>query len=144
MQLPCVVQIAAISIFAKASFPLSAYAGLTRGNARLLMVHGTPVQKQVFATNELSGHRLRTICLSEPQADSSLSDVTTRAVADGETYDSDLLGPRYSRNGNKMWISGGDHEITENIAHLVLAKIPGPDGQLDPGIKRISLLSFRR
>ncbi len=153
MQLPCVIQMATTSLFAKASLPISAYVGLTRGNASLLMVHGTPVQKQVFAANELAGRWFGTMCLSEPQAGSSLSDITTRARADQAAHEpannddsnsnthseNDPLGPRYRITGNKMWISGGDHEITENIVHLVLAKIPGPDGQLPPGVKGISL-----
>ena len=139
MQLPCAIQMAGTSIFAKASLPLSAYAGLTRGNASLLMVHGTPLQKQVFAANELSGRWFGTMCLSEPQAGSSLSDISTRALPDGEDNDFDPLGPRYRLTGNKMWISGGDHEITENIVHLVLAKIPGADGKLPVGVKGISL-----
>jgi alkylation response protein AidB-like acyl-CoA dehydrogenase len=49
------------------------------------------------------------------------------------------LGPRYRLKGNKMWISAGEHELTENIIHLVLAKIPGPDGKLVPGTRGISL-----
>jgi butyryl-CoA dehydrogenase len=68
-----------------------------------------------------------------------LSDVATRAEPDGEGFDADPLGPRYRLTGNKMWISGGEHEITENIVHLVLAKIPGPDGKPLPGTKGISL-----
>jgi len=79
------------------------------------------------------------MCLSEPQAGSSLSDVATRAVPDGEGFGSDPLGPRYRLFGNKMWISAGEHELTENIVHLVLAKIPGPDGRLVPGTRGISL-----
>jgi hypothetical protein len=58
---------------------------LTTGNANLLMVHGTPLQQQVFALNEFNGRWSGTMCLSEPQAGSSLSDVATRAVPDGET-----------------------------------------------------------
>ena len=54
-------------------------------------------------------------------------------------FESDPLGPRYRLTGNKMWISAGEHELTENIIHLVLAKIPGPDGKLIPGTKGISL-----
>ena len=103
------------------------------GNANLLMVHGTELQKKVFALNEFSGRWSGTMCLSEPQAGSSLSDVATRAVPDGEDFESDPLGPRYRIRGNKMWISAGEHELTENIVHLVLAKIPGPDGKLIPG-----------
>jgi alkylation response protein AidB-like acyl-CoA dehydrogenase len=54
-------------------------------------------------------------------------------------WDQDPLGPRYRLTGNKMWISAGEHELTENIIHLVLAKIPGPDGKLVPGTRGISL-----
>ncbi|WP_204302907.1 acyl-CoA dehydrogenase family protein, partial [Klebsiella pneumoniae] len=76
------------------------------------------------------------MCLSEPQAGSSLSDVATRAELEDA---GDPLGPRYRLRGNKMWISGGEHELRENIVHLVLAKIPGPDGKLIPGTRGISL-----
>ena len=139
MQLPCVVEMAANSFFSKASVAMSGYAMLTNGNANLLMAHGSPTQKEVFARNEFAGRWFGTMCLSEPQAGSSLSDVATRALPDGHDFDSDPLGPRYRLKGHKMWISGGEHEITENIVHLVLAKIPGPDGKLVPGVKGISL-----
>jgi butyryl-CoA dehydrogenase len=139
MQLPCTVQTAGGAIFAKGSIALNAYAMLTKGNASLLMAHGTPLQQQVFAANEFSGRWFGTMCLSEPQAGSSLSDIATRATPDGVDFERDALGPRYRLKGNKMWISAGEHEITENIVHLVLAKIPGPDGKLPPGVKGISL-----
>ncbi len=138
MQLPYTVEAAANSFFAAASISIGSNL-LTSGNANLLMVHGTDLQKQVFALNEFNGRWSGTMCLSEPQAGSSLSDVATRAVPDGEGFDADPLGPRYRLKGNKMWISSGDHELTENIVHLVLAKIPGPDGKLIPGVKGISL-----
>jgi alkylation response protein AidB-like acyl-CoA dehydrogenase len=79
------------------------------------------------------------MCLSEPQAGSSLSDMATRAVPDGDDFESDPLGPRYRLRGNKMWISAGEHELTENIVHLVLAKIPGPDGKPRARHRGISL-----
>ncbi|MFZ5542470.1 MAG: acyl-CoA dehydrogenase [Pseudomonadota bacterium] len=139
MQLPCVIEMAGNSFFSKASVAISGYAMLTSGNASLLMAHGTPLQKQVFAQNEFAGRWFGTMCLSEPQAGSSLSDVATRAVPDGEDFERDPLGPRFRLKGHKMWISAGEHEITENIVHLVLAKIPGPDGKLPPGVKGISL-----
>src|SRR5574343_153046 len=138
MQLPYTVEAAANSFFAAASISIGSNL-LTSGNANLLMVHGTDLQKQVFALNEFNGRWSGTMCLSEPQAGSSLSDVATRAVPDGADFESDPLGPRYRLKGNKMWISSGDHELTENIVHLVLAKIPGPDGKLVPGVKGISL-----
>jgi butyryl-CoA dehydrogenase len=141
MQLPYTVESAANAFFAKASVSIGA-GMLTTGNANLLMAHGTALQKQVFALNEFSGRWSGTMCLSEPQAGSSLSDVVTRAVSDegGDMpWQDDPLGPRFRLRGNKMWISAGEHELTENIIHLVLAKIPGPDGQLVPGTRGISL-----
>ncbi|ABE44486.1 acyl-CoA dehydrogenase [Polaromonas sp. JS666] len=138
MQLPYTVEAAANAFFAMASVSIGS-GMLTTGNANLLMVHGTDAQKDVFAKNEFSGRFSGTMCLSEPQAGSSLSDVVTRAVPDGEGFEADPLGPRYRLKGNKMWISAGEHELTENIIHLVLAKIPGPDGKLIPGTRGISL-----
>ena len=139
MQLPCAIEMAANAFFSKASVALGGYAMLTSGNANLLMAHGTPLQREVFAKNEFAGRWFGTMCLSEPQAGSSLSDVATRAVPDGEGAEADPLGPRFRLRGNKMWISAGEHEITENIVHLVLAKIPDASGKLVPGTKGISL-----
>jgi alkylation response protein AidB-like acyl-CoA dehydrogenase len=138
MQLPFTIDAAANAFFAMASVSIGSNL-LTKGNAGLLMVHGTPLQKEVFALNEFSGRWAGTMCLSEPQAGSSLSDVATKAVPDGEGSEADPLGARYRLKGNKMWISSGDHELTENIVHLVLAKIPGPDGKLIAGTRGISL-----
>ncbi len=139
LQLPCVIEMAANAFFSKASVALSGYAMLTSGNANLLMAHGTPRQREVFAANEFSGRWFGTMCLSEPQAGSSLSDIATRAQPDGAGFDADPLGPRYRLRGNKMWISAGEHELTENIVHLVLAKIPDEQGRLPAGTRGISL-----
>ncbi len=147
MQLPYTLEAAANAFFAKASVSIGA-GMLTVGNANLLMAHGSQTQKRVFALNAFSGRWSGTMCLSEPQAGSSLSDVATRAVADeapggaadgAPAWQQDPLGPRFRLKGNKMWISAGEHELTENIIHLVLAKIPGPDGKTVPGVKGISL-----
>ena len=138
MQLPYTVEAAANAFFAMASVSIGS-GMLTSGNANLLMVHGTDLQQQVFAANEFSGRFSGTMCLSEPHAGSSLSDVTTRAIPDGTDFEADALGPRYRLKGNKMWISSGEHELSENIIHLVLAKIPDASGQLVPGVKGISL-----
>jgi butyryl-CoA dehydrogenase len=138
MQLPYTIEAAANCFFAMASVSMGSSL-LTKGNANLLLVHGTEAQKEVFARNEFAGRFSGTMCLSEPQAGSSLSDITTRAVPDGADFESDPLGQRYRLKGNKMWISAGEHELTENIIHLVLAKIPGPDGKLIPGTRGISL-----
>ncbi len=138
MQLPYTIEAAANAFFACASVGIGS-GMLSIGNANLLMVHGTPLQQEVFAKNEFAGRWSGTMCLSETQAGSSLSDVATRAVPDGATFESDPLGPRYRLRGNKMWISAGEHELTENIIHLVLAKIPGPDGKPVAGTRGISL-----
>ena len=138
MQLPYTLNASANAFFALASVSIGSNL-LTVGNANLLLVHGTARQKEVFAVNQFAGRWAGTMCLSEPQAGSSLSDITTRAVADGDGSRDDALGPRYRLSGNKMWISSGEHELTENIIHLVLAKIPGQDGKLIPGTRGISL-----
>ena len=143
MQLPYAVEAAANAFFACASVSIGSNM-LTAGNAGLLLVHGTDKQKEVFANNEFSGRWAGTMCLSEPQAGSSLSDITTRATPDmgsafGDDWQHDVLGPRYRLKGNKMWISSGDHELTENIIHLVLAKIPDDSGKLVAGTRGISL-----
>jgi len=139
MQLPCTVEKAANAFISQACIAMGGYAMLTHGNAALLMAHGTAKQQEVFAAREFSGEWFGTMCLSEPQAGSSLSDIATRATPDGAGFESDPLGPRYRLVGNKMWISAGEHEITPNIVHLVLAKIPGPDGKLPAGVRGISL-----
>ena len=131
MQLPCVVEKAGFAWFKGANVSTSAYPFLTIGNANTLLKCGSPEQIERFVRPMLAGRFFGTMCLSEPQAGSSLSDIVTRAelAADGS----------FRLYGNKMWISGGDHELSENIIHLVLAKVPGPDGKLIPGVKGISL-----
>ena len=150
MQLPTAIEMASMSFFYKASVSLAAYPMLTRGNANTILSHGTPRQIEVFAKGGFEGRTFGTMCLSEPQAGSSLSDITTRAVPDvqgdgtGVDWTQDPLGQRYRLRGNKMWISGGEHEMGENIVHLVLAKIPGADGKTIPGVKGISLFVVPR
>jgi alkylation response protein AidB-like acyl-CoA dehydrogenase len=138
MQLPFTVGAAANSFFAVASISIGSNL-LTSGNANCIMATGTQMQKDVFAANEFSGRWAGTMCLSEPQAGSSLSDIATKALPDGDDFASDPLGPRYRLRGNKMWISSGEHELTENIVHLVLAKIPDANGKVIAGTRGISL-----
>ncbi|WP_334185518.1 acyl-CoA dehydrogenase [Novosphingobium sp.] len=135
LQLPHLVHTAALGMLmagnlATASFPL-----LTIGNARLLCTYANPAQKVAFAEPQIAGAMMGTMCLSEPHAGSSLGDIRTRAVPDGE----DGLGQRFRISGNKMWISAGDHDVTENIVHLVLAKVPDVNGNLPTGTRGISL-----
>ncbi|ABL81364.1 MULTISPECIES: acyl-CoA dehydrogenase [unclassified Nocardioides] len=137
MQLPRTADFAAKVIFGAASIGISP-AVLTEANAALLLTYGNRLQRELFAARELTGRWTGTMCLSESQAGSSLSDITTRAVPEPDGAD-DPLGPRYRLTGNKMWISAGEHDLAENIVHLVLAKTPGPDGAIDPSTKGISL-----
>ena len=139
MQLPYVIDMAANTFFAFNNISLSAFAMLTYANANLLMAHGSEAQKKAFALPQLEGRYFGTMCLSEPSAGSSLGDITTKATPDGDDYLECGLGPRYRIKGSKMWISGAEHDLTDNIVHLVLAKIPDSTGQLPPGPKGISL-----
>ena len=144
MQLPVAIEMAALSFFYKASVSIAAYAMLTKGNANTLMVCGSQAQRRAFALPQYEGRFFGTMCLSEPQAGSSLSDITTRAVPDGADHLQDPLGPRYRLKGNKMWISSGEHDLSENIVHLVLAKIADEQGRLTPGVRGISLFVVPR
>jgi len=136
MQLPTVVGKACFAYFLAANAPTAGYPLLTIGNVNLLLAHGSPAQVQAFVLPMLEGRFAGTMCLSEPQAGSSLADVSTRAEPDGESS----LGPRYRLFGNKMWISAGEHELTENIVHLVLARATGAPA----GVKGISLFAVPR
>ena len=143
LQLPTVIEKAAFAHFLAANIATSGYPFLTIANANLLLVHGTVPQIDRFARPQLEGRFFGTMCLSEPQAGSSLSDIRSRAVPDRMVPDTPF-GPRYRLFGNKMWISGGEHELVENIVHLVLAKIPLDDGALPAGTRGISLFIVPR
>ncbi len=125
--LPNVVALAAGLWFSAANVATSGFPFLTGANAHLLLAHASSEQVQRWVPPMVEGRYFGTMCLSEPQAGSSLADITTRAerCADGT----------YRLRGSKMWISGGDHELGENIIHLVLARVPGSP----PGVKGISL-----
>ncbi|MDQ1671934.1 MAG: hypothetical protein QOC98_496 [Frankiaceae bacterium] len=132
MQLPGVISSACFAWFQAANVGSSSYPFLTIGNANLIVAHGSRAQIDTYVKPMVEGRFFGTMCLSEPQAGSSLSDITTRAephLVDGQPDGT------YRLTGNKMWISGGEHELSENIVHLVLAKIPGGP----PGVKGISL-----
>lgn len=126
-QLPVTVAQAAFAWIAAANVSTSGYLMLTIANANLVAHFGTAEQIETFVKPMLAGRFSGTMALSETQAGSSLADITTRAEpqADGT----------YRLFGSKMWISGAEHELTENIVNLVLAKIPGGPA----GTKGISL-----
>jgi alkylation response protein AidB-like acyl-CoA dehydrogenase len=136
MQLPLTVHNACFAYVLAANVGSAGYPLLTAANANLLLAHGSRAQVEAFARPELEGRFAGTMCLSEPQAGSSLADVATRAEPDGDSP----FGPQFRLFGNKMWISAGEHEVTENIVHLVLARIPGAP----PGVKGISLFIVPR
>ena len=125
--LPASVFAACMSWFQAANAGTSGYALLTMAAANLLRAHGSPEQVERYAVPMTEGRWFGTMMLSEPHAGSNLADITTRAEpqADGT----------YRIFGRKMWISGGDHELVENIVHLVLARTPGAPA----GTKGISL-----
>lgn len=131
-QLPAAVAQAAFAWFHAANPGTSAYPLLTIGNANLLIAHADEELVRRFVPPMLEGRYFGTMCLSEPQAGSSLADIVTRA----EPRDDGT----YRVFGTKMWISGGDHELGDNIVHLVLAKIPGGPA----GTKGISLFVVPR
>ncbi len=132
MQLPHVVASAAFSWFQTANAGTSAYPFLSAAHAHLLVAPGSPDQVDRFVRPMVEGRFFGTMCLSEPQAGSSLADVATMAEPQGDGT--------YRLRGNKMWISGGDHELSDNIIHLVLARTPGAPA----GVKGISLFVVPR
>ncbi len=138
--LPYAVTATSYAWFAAANASTAAYIMLTVANARLISTFGSPAQIETFALPQIEGRWFGTMCLSEPQAGSNLGDVQTRAARDGE----DEMGTRYRLTGNKMWISGGDQDISENIVHLVLAKVPDAEGKLPTGTSGISLFIVPR
>ncbi|WP_069167303.1 acyl-CoA dehydrogenase [Nocardia altamirensis] len=131
-QLPVTVAQAAYAWFQAANPGTAGYSFLTVANANLLLAHTGPELTERFVLPMLDGRFFGTMCLSEPQAGSSLADIVTKA----EPQDDGT----YRLFGTKMWISGGDHELGENIVHLVLAKIPGGPA----GTKGISLFVVPR
>lgn len=124
MQLPATIAQACYAHFDAANIATTAYAFLTIANANLLTVYASDELKQRYLGPLLKGRFLGTMCLSEPDAGSSLGDIRTMAEPQPDGT--------YRIQGSKMWISGGDHELSENIVHLVLARMkgapPGPHG----------------
>ena len=129
MQLPVVVAQACSALFKSANGATTSYVGLTLGNANVIERFGSEAQKGKYLGALLSGRFFGTMALTEPQAGSSLSDLTTSATPQPDGT--------YRIKGSKIFISGGDHELRENIVHLVLARIPGAP----PGVKGISLFT---
>jgi butyryl-CoA dehydrogenase len=127
MQLPWIVHQALNGIISCANGPVLSYAFLTQGAANMLAACGSQELKDKFLPKMMSGEWFGTMCLSEPQAGSSLADIRTKAEPIGDGA--------YKVTGTKMWISGGKQDLSENIIEMVLAKVPGSPA----GVKGISL-----
>lgn len=126
-QLPVSVASVANFIFSAANNAASMYTGLSTGAARLIINFGSREQKELYIPKMLSGEWQGTMALTEPQAGSSLSDITTTAKP--------LAEDKYLIKGQKVFISAGEHNQVENIIHLLLARIEGAPA----GVKGISL-----
>ena len=126
-QLPEVVNRAGFLWFQAANTSTAAYPFLTMANANLLCEYGSEEQIKKYVHPMVEGKFFGTMCLSEPQAGSSLAEIATLAVPADDS--------NYRISGSKMWISGGDHELSENIIHLVLARTPDAPS----GVKGLSL-----
>ena len=129
LALPWAVAQGASAFFQATNIATSGYPFLTIGAANLLKAHASSEQKARWLPSMLEGRFFGTMCLSEPHAGSGLADIRTTA-----TPIPDQPG-RYKLRGQKMWISAGDHELSDNIVHLVLARIEGAPA----GTKGISI-----
>ena len=127
LQLPLIVHTAANYILDAANNHLPGYSGLTSGAAELIVEFANKNLKEKYTPKMLTGEWGGTMCLTEPQAGSSLSDIVTKA--------SPCDGGHYKISGQKIFISGGDHQYSDNIVHLLLARIEGAPS----GTKGISL-----
>ena len=124
--LPELVAAATNEIWQSANMGFALCPMLTEGCAVALGIHGSHDMKAIFLPKLVSGEWAGTMNLTEPQAGSDLAEIRTRAVPNGDTY---LI------SGRKIFITWGDHDFTDNILHLVLARLP----DAPPGIKGISL-----
>ncbi len=127
LQLPMLVFNALYFIMEAANNHVTGYLGLTAGSANLILTFGTEELKQKYVPNMLEMRWSGTMCLTEPQAGSSLSDITSSALPKGDGT--------YSIKGQKIFISASDHQFSDNFIHLVLARVEGAPA----GTKGISL-----
>ena len=119
--MPRTVALAASEYFIGANLAFMMYPGLTHGAGRLIETFGTPKQKELFVKKLYTGQWCGTMLLTEPEAGSDVGALTTTARKNDDGT--------YSITGNKIFISGGEHDLVENIVHPVLARIEGaPQG----------------
>ena len=119
--LPHSLNISIAELFSSANHSFAMYPGLSHGALATIEAHGTEAQKQQFMPNLVDGKWTGTMCLTEPHCGTDLGMLRTKAElqADGT----------YSLSGTKIFISAGEHDLSENIVHIVIARIPGsPEG----------------
>lgn len=126
-QMPLTLMNAALLTFYAANGNAAAHAFLTQGAANLILSFGAQELRETYIPHMYAGAWQGTMALTEPQAGSSLTDITTSA--------SPLRDGSYSIKGQKIYISGGDHTAVDNVVHLLLAKLPDAPA----GVKGISL-----
>jgi alkylation response protein AidB-like acyl-CoA dehydrogenase len=126
-QLPHTINFIPMLIFAATNYSASVYPMLTSGAAHLIESFGTKEQIDHYIPKMFAGLWQGTMALTEPQAGSSLADISTIAVPAGDGY--------YNIRGQKLFISAGDHDGVENVVHLALARIKDAPA----GVKGISL-----
>ena len=126
-QLPKALELAAFETVHAANMAFGLCPMLSLAAIEALEAHGTPSQKDIYLTKLVSGEWTGAMVLTEPQAGSDLGALTTTATPNGDGT--------YALNGQKIYITWGDHDVTENIVHLVLARLP----DAPPGPKGISL-----
>jgi alkylation response protein AidB-like acyl-CoA dehydrogenase len=121
LQLPYMVAQSAMAMFSSANTSTAAYPMLSMAAANLLAAYASPEQQAQFLAPLLDGRAMGTMCLTEPEAGSSLGDLRSLATPQPDGS--------YRLTGDKMWISAAEHDLAPNIVHLVLARTPGaPDG----------------
>ncbi len=125
--LPVVVNQCFYEMLNSANQAWTMYPGLSHGAYEALMAHGTPEQKRIYLPKLVSGHWTGTMCLTEPHCGTDLGLLRTKAEPQTDGT--------YRITGNKIFISAGEHDMAENIVHLVLARLP----DAPPGSKGISL-----
>ena len=125
--LPHVMGSAASELFASANISLMIIKTLTTGNAAAILAHGSEEQKQTYVPKLLSGEWTGTMNLTEPHCGTDLGLIRTKAVPQEDGS--------YKITGQKIWISGGENDLVDNIVHLVLARTP----DAPEGVKGISL-----
>ena len=127
--MPFTLAVAFNEFVSSSNMAWSLYPGITRGAIQTLLVSGNEFQKREYIPSMVRGEWTGTMCLTEPHCGTDLGLLKTKAVHDYDDW--------YKITGQKIFISGGDHDLTDNILHLVLARVEG-----DPeGVKGISLFA---